>query len=96
MIDAVARADEAIESAARCMSLMGQSRHFARAPLTSGIPRLADIPRGDPHVTRYQQETHALHKSRVEKQRRVHGTYVPVEEPSTWGNRRSELPQANH
>ena len=26
----------------------------------------------------------------------IHGTDVPVEEPSTWGNRGSELPQANH
>jgi hypothetical protein len=25
------------------MSLNGQSRHFDRAPLTSGLPRLADI-----------------------------------------------------
>jgi hypothetical protein len=25
------------------MSLLGQSRHFDRAPLTSGLPRLADI-----------------------------------------------------
>jgi hypothetical protein len=24
--------------------------------------------------------------------RDIHGTHVPVEEPSTWGNRRSELP----
>jgi hypothetical protein len=25
------------------MSQLGQSRHFDRAPLTSGLPRLADI-----------------------------------------------------
>jgi len=27
------------------MSVVGQSRHFDRAPLTSGFPRLADIAR---------------------------------------------------
>ena len=31
-------------------SHLGQSRHFARAPLTSGLPRLADIPRVSRHV----------------------------------------------
>jgi hypothetical protein len=34
------------------MSLVGQSRHFARAPLTSGLPRLADILRVIRHVSK--------------------------------------------
>ena len=32
------------------MSLVGHSRHFDRAPLTSGLPRLADILRVSRHV----------------------------------------------
>jgi hypothetical protein len=34
------------------MSHMGQSRHFDRAPLTSGLPRLADNLRVILHVSK--------------------------------------------
>ncbi len=33
------------------MSPLGQKRHFDRASLTSGLPRLADILRADRHVS---------------------------------------------
>jgi hypothetical protein len=37
------------------MSVRGQSRHFARAPLTSGLPQLADILRVIWHVAKVPQ-----------------------------------------
>ena len=34
------------------MSRLGQTRHFDRASLTSGLPRLADIPRVSRHFSK--------------------------------------------
>src|ERR1700726_4884920 len=41
---------------------LGQSRHFDRAPLTSALPRLADILRVNRHVSKVPQadELHSL------------------------------------
>jgi hypothetical protein len=39
---------------------LGHSRHFDRAPVTSGLPRSADVPGVRPHVSKVpQQETRA-------------------------------------
>jgi hypothetical protein len=55
VINAVARADEVIERAARCMSLMGHSHHFDRAPVTSGSPLRADVLKAGQHVSNVPQ-----------------------------------------
>jgi hypothetical protein len=48
------------------MSQLGQSRHADRAPLTSGLRRLADILRGIRHVSKWcHKETHASQQSEI-------------------------------
>jgi hypothetical protein len=44
--------------AVRSMSLVGQSRHSDAAPVTSGLPRLADILRVSRHVSNVPEADH--------------------------------------
>src|SRR5712691_1788201 len=49
----LACAEQAIRpKSATAMSVLGQSRHFDLAPVTSGLPRLADISRVSRHVSK--------------------------------------------
>jgi len=48
----VAAAGNRLDRSKRPMSGRGHSRHFGRAPATSGFPRLADILRGSRHVSK--------------------------------------------
>jgi hypothetical protein len=51
MTERVQESEEGTRLARRPMSETGQSRHFDRSPATSGLPRLADIPRVSRHFS---------------------------------------------
>ena len=51
-----------VEGPEPLMSHSGQSRHFDHAPLTSGLPRLADIPRVSRHVSKVPRPELASHR----------------------------------
>src|ERR1700694_5204208 len=58
-IDARPQTDSSTKTScnARPDHTLGQSRHFDRAPLTSGLPRLADILRVIRHVSKVPSQT---------------------------------------
>jgi hypothetical protein len=77
------------------MSLMGQTRHFDGAPLTSGLPQLADILWGSRHVSKVpmNETARAVGRCGVGRGRANNGwsdraSYV------TWRRRTKEHPQA--